>query len=83
MHDDDYTQATVFSEFAKQHPARLALDEITLRMRDRLSETDAEAGDSIQLALLELERDGLVRAVGTEYTLTRPAARLAEFPDVD
>ena len=83
MHDDDYTQASVLAELAKQHPSRLTLPELTWRMKDGLPEEDAPSpDDTIRLAVLELERDGLVRAEGAEYVLTRAAARMAELPDV-
>ena len=82
--DDDYTQAAVLAELAKQHPSRLTLPELTLRMKGSLPQESEDAsalGDTVRLAVFELERDGLVRVAGAEYALSHAAARMAELPD--
>ena len=81
MEDNDRIEASLVGELAHQYPALLTFDELRLRMKDRLLADEAETDDAIRVAMLELERDGLVRVVAGEYTLTRAAARMAEFPD--
>jgi hypothetical protein len=80
MEDEDYLQRVVLDEFRKHHPAKLTMAELELTMKVARRPGD-DLPDTIVNAVKALEGDGLVREVGGEYGLTRPAARMAEFPD--
>jgi hypothetical protein len=74
--EDEIMQRSILTEVLVLHPARLTILEIALRIEAQREETDQ---DTVERAVRELSRDGLLSCDCRHITPSRPAVRFDEL----